>query len=191
MEKSIGRIAAFARDAENGERNQAAALRAIRRAAQRWEMTERRNHRSALIAWQQMPDRDHSERPQDRLEGHIEEPAVMTDGTILPSAGIMVRNWFDQARFIAEILKDQDIAVRHSDDLEGPSAEQSLAGGQAPRLFTLTYPNVRFGSRGADGSFDTAAGFTFSIEVVKALTGKTLSAETIHKHRQNYSRPHE
>jgi hypothetical protein len=198
IENSIERIADFARDVEAAEWaigrgihidadcwEKRGAVNAMQRAGQRWEMGERAQHKQDMERWRQSPERDRSERPQDRLEGHIEMPVVMADGYTSHYADMMVRNWFKQARFIKEILKDPDIATRQLDELNWPTAEASLAGSRMPTLFKKTYPLLTMGSAGRDGSFRNAAGYTFTALAIKAITGRTIAANTIRTHIRN------
>ncbi len=198
IQKSIERLADFARDVEAADQasieqrpiaadlwERRGALRAIERAGQRWEMAERKKHRQLLEAWVGSTDRITRERPRSRLEGHIEPPRVMGDGSVIPYADVMVRQWFEQARFIKEILKEPSIAVRHIDELDWPSAQANLVGVRVPNLFEKTYPGLRFGSRSRDQSFDRAPGYTFAAECVLAITGQSISAETIRTHKRN------
>jgi hypothetical protein len=198
IQNSIERIANFARDVEAAERaigrgihidadcwEKRGAVEAMQSAGQRWEMGERAQYEQDMERWRRSPERDRSETPQDRLEGHIEMPVVTADGYTSHYTDVMVRNWFKQARFIKEILKDPDIATRHLDELNWPTAEASLAGSRMPTLFKKTYPRLTFGSAGRDGSFRNAAGYTFTVLAIEAIAGRTIAANTIRTHIKN------
>lgn len=191
LRKSISMIAKFAAGIEAAEEKQRTNLTneewhklstafAIGKAAQQWELATRDEYAKSLLAWHSSGKI--SSKPKNKLESHIDDPAVIDNDVLLPYADTMVYRWLSQAIFIKEILKVLDKNIENGSDyapLDGPTPERVLAGIWAPRLFELTYPGVEFGRRNIDDGYENAAGYTFVTMAVEAVTGKTLAPNTI------------
>ena len=155
--------------------NKVKACEAIGKAAQAWETKEREKHNKKLQMWKKSNDSKSSPKPIFRLKNHVEDPSISVDGYQNSNADFLVYRWFEQAVFIREILKtvpNDKAAPIWADEL---SSDVSVVGIWAKDLFHRTYPSAPLGNR-------YSAGYTFIIEVVKAVSGKELSHDTVHAH---------
>lgn len=164
------------------DRKYIAAVKEAGKQAQKWEENERKEYANEINMWLTDPGAEGSNsasKPSDRLSGHIDHPSFFEDGISISNADIMLNRWLQQAVFIDEIFRLSLRSIDKKAKKNDSSPNMYLAARWAPDLYRRTYGRSSLGNPGEDGKYKNAAGYTFVVMALKAVTGQVFAPNTI------------